>query len=412
MSKPAAELAITSKPVPGRDDDGSGPFRIADRLNGTMLPPAEAGRDDVISLEALGGMLEAEPEPAGPVAVPPIPSALRSGVFERELIEAAPGSEVAVQEPADLVGSMRPYYREGEGRSERAELQIEDFSLRLDNPWVASSLVPPARRAAPRSWAIALAAAMGGALVGITVWQLAQPAAQVQPPARVSAPVAIQPRTSAAPGAETPAPVPAVQPAAPQPKVLAAQPPAAAAPKVQRTKLQPAPVAAKVERAAAPVEQGANPTPAAELPAATKVAAAVDPARAALAAALSAAPAATAPIGSAPAAIAVATTDQPEQLAPAADETAAVALPETPTREQVMAGFDAIRGQLDACAAGQHGIVHIDATVANSGRVSYAVLEGAFQGSPEGSCMARAVRGARFPRFSQPSLKISYPVAL
>ena len=91
---------------------------------------------------------------------------------------------------------------------------------------------------------------------------------------------------------------------------------------------------------------------------------------------------------------------------------AAAALPEIPTRAEVSAGFDAVRGALQTCAAGKQGVVDIDATVAGSGRVTYALIDGVFKGSPEGSCMARAVRAARFPQFSRPSLKVSYPIAL
>ena len=94
--------------------------------------------------------------------------------------------------------------------------------------------------------------------------------------------------------------------------------------------------------------------------------------------------------------------------APAAE----IALPEVPSRAEVSAGFDAVRGALATCAAGKHGVVDIDATVSGAGRVTYALIAGVFKGSPEGSCMARAVRAARFPQFSRASLKVSYPVAL
>jgi hypothetical protein len=83
-----------------------------------------------------------------------------------------------------------------------------------------------------------------------------------------------------------------------------------------------------------------------------------------------------------------------------------------PTREQVAAGFDAVRPQLEQCAAGQHGVASVAATVVGSGRVSYAVVQGKFSGTPEGSCMALAVRKAQFPRFSQPNLKVVYPFPL
>jgi hypothetical protein len=49
-------------------------------------------------------------------------------------------------------------------------------------------------------------------------------------------------------------------------------------------------------------------------------------------------------------------------------------------------------------------------TVAGSnGRVSAANVSGEFAGTPDGSCVARAVRGATFPRFSRASIVINYP---
>jgi len=100
------------------------------------------------------------------------------------------------------------------------------------------------------------------------------------------------------------------------------------------------------------------------------------------------------------------------QLSPEDVAAALAALPQTPSREQVVAGFEAVQDALAQCAAGKHGVAEIDATIANSGRISHALIGGNFQGSPEGSCMARVVRGARFPQFRQPMLKVSYPVAL
>jgi hypothetical protein len=44
--------------------------------------------------------------------------------------------------------------------------------------------------------------------------------------------------------------------------------------------------------------------------------------------------------------------------------------------------------------------------------VTSALIDGVFKGTPEGSCMARTVRSARFPAFSQATLKVSFPVSL
>jgi hypothetical protein len=88
------------------------------------------------------------------------------------------------------------------------------------------------------------------------------------------------------------------------------------------------------------------------------------------------------------------------------------ALPAVPTREDVTQGFEKVRGAVAQCAAGKHGIVTITATIAGSGRLMSALVDGVFKGTPEGSCMARAARGTSFPPFSQGNLKVSYPMSI
>jgi hypothetical protein len=150
----------------------------------------------------------------------------------------------------------------------------------------------------------------------------------------------------------------------------------------------------------APVRRPLAPAPAAEPQPQAAASAAV--------AAPTPAPASDAPAIAAPAAPSA----QAPAATPVADTAAlAAALPEAPSRTDVVAGFQAIQPQLAQCAAGKHGVAKIAATIANSGRVASALIEGQFSGTPEGSCMARAVRGARFPQFSQPNLKITYPIA-
>jgi hypothetical protein len=102
----------------------------------------------------------------------------------------------------------------------------------------------------------------------------------------------------------------------------------------------------------------------------------------------------------------VAEVAMPTQVVPAAD------LPEYPTREQVTAGFETVRAALSQCASGRSGKVEINASIANTGRIVHALVGGDFKGTVEGSCMARAVREAKFPAFSQARLKVSYPISL
>jgi hypothetical protein len=66
-----------------------------------------------------------------------------------------------------------------------------------------------------------------------------------------------------------------------------------------------------------------------------------------------------------------------------------------------------------ACAGERHGTAQIDVVVQGStGRVMAATVSGFFQGSPEGSCMARAARQARFPTFTGEPLRFRYPVGI
>lgn len=271
--------------------------------------------------------------------------------------------------------------------SERAELVIEDLSLSLENPYLASSLVPPPKRPFPVARAVAigagmLAAAAIGAVIQLNMLHGAASNGRadtggVTAPAPVVA-AAAKPAPQREPAPEAPAVV------AP---VLAA--PVLAAP-VERAAVERAPViAAPVQVAAvkaAPVAPPALVAPKTE---------ALKPARAVL-------PPAPPEPTSAPLA---------ETAAPA-PTAAAVDLPEYPSREQVTAGFEAMRSALTQCAAGRAGRVEVKASITSSGRIAHALIGGDFEGSPEGSCMARAVREAQFPAFSQPRLKVSYPFAL
>lgn len=89
-----------------------------------------------------------------------------------------------------------------------------------------------------------------------------------------------------------------------------------------------------------------------------------------------------------------------------------VDLPARPDRETVARLLNNARVQITACAAGQHGRADITLRVGSSGRVKSAVVDGAFRGTSEGSCMARAIRGLRFPAFSEDTFEIAYPYQL
>jgi hypothetical protein len=399
-----SQSAKQAPPPPLRDANGTGRFRIdQDRRSDTMLPPG-GGHGDLVSLETLGGVLEIEPDALGQETVTG-PRGSASGVFVSEPRDGLADGQVADAGLAELVTSLAPYYRGDEGRSERAELEIEDFSLRLDNPYLASSLLPP-----PRKPVAVRKVMLGGVVItavallaaGLGAWLAQRPhavasrqrivAAKVQATsASVELPAARASVVAAISVPQSPTPVPAAASiAVPQsPAVLAAAAIRPAVPVVQKP--VPAPVAAVAASVhgdaakTAPVGHSENVTLA--LPAAPV--------------AVPASSATAEPI--APVAV-------PASIPLAADEIGA--LPEAPTRQDVVTAFEQVRADLSQCAAGKHGIVVIDAGIANSGRVARAVIDGAFKGTPEGSCMARAARGAHFPRFSQPTLNVSYPISL
>jgi hypothetical protein len=87
-------------------------------------------------------------------------------------------------------------------------------------------------------------------------------------------------------------------------------------------------------------------------------------------------------------------------------------LPEQPTRDEIKRALEAIRPALKTCIGAAHGTTIANVTIAGSGRVSYGSIEGAFAGTPQGSCMARALRSATVPRFAAASMTVRFPYVL
>lgn len=87
-------------------------------------------------------------------------------------------------------------------------------------------------------------------------------------------------------------------------------------------------------------------------------------------------------------------------------------MPDTPTREDVTRALDVVRPQVSACTGGKHGVAEVDLTVLSAGDVSHVVVTGDFAGTPEGSCIAREVRAARFSPFLKPRFRLIYPFQL
>jgi len=91
----------------------------------------------------------------------------------------------------------------------------------------------------------------------------------------------------------------------------------------------------------------------------------------------------------------------------------ATALPAIPTREQVVRALRPLEADVRRCAEGHYGVASVRIAVHPTGRVTTAtVTGGSVTGTPAGSCIARTLRRARFPRFTQPRFVVQYPFQL
>jgi hypothetical protein len=87
-------------------------------------------------------------------------------------------------------------------------------------------------------------------------------------------------------------------------------------------------------------------------------------------------------------------------------------LPDEPSRQDVIEGLNQLRAELSECSKGRSGTAEIDLTIAGSGAVTYALIEGDYAGTPQGSCIARTIRRAHFEPFKKPRVRILYRMAL
>jgi hypothetical protein len=83
-----------------------------------------------------------------------------------------------------------------------------------------------------------------------------------------------------------------------------------------------------------------------------------------------------------------------------------------PDRAQVVAAMNAMTEQLKSCVGDEHGVADVTLTVRATGVVSHALVEGAFADSPQGSCIAKALRTTKLPAFGEPITRIEYPFQL
>jgi hypothetical protein len=85
-------------------------------------------------------------------------------------------------------------------------------------------------------------------------------------------------------------------------------------------------------------------------------------------------------------------------------------LPDSPSRDETLAAMRGVEAAVRACSANETltGTAEVAINVAGAtGRVTSATVTGIT--GTVGSCIARAVRNARFPRFGKPAFSIKYP---
>lgn len=73
----------------------------------------------------------------------------------------------------------------------------------------------------------------------------------------------------------------------------------------------------------------------------------------------------------------------------------------------------AVQGRVQGCFQrhGMRGVAKVRVTIAPSGQVTSARVQGAFTNTPSGACVEAAVRTARFPSSGAP-MRINYPFVL
>ncbi len=86
--------------------------------------------------------------------------------------------------------------------------------------------------------------------------------------------------------------------------------------------------------------------------------------------------------------------------------------PPTPSRGDVVGAMNSVSGAVSACGNGQHGVAPVRIVFSGrNGHVTNANVQGNLP-PPVRTCIARAVRGAHVPPFSQPTFSINYPFRL
>jgi predicted Zn finger-like uncharacterized protein len=105
---------------------------------------------------------------------------------------------------------------------------------------------------------------------------------------------------------------------------------------------------------------------------------------------------------------------KPAAAPPAAaddDDDSATGLPDSPSRQETLAAMRGVEPAVRACSTAAEpmtGTAEVAITIAgDTGRVTSATVTGITGNT--GTCIARAVRAARFPHFNKPTFSIKYP---
>jgi hypothetical protein len=254
-------------------------------------------------------------------------------------------------------------------RSDRAEIEVEDLSLRPDNPYVASPLlsVPPEEPTVSPTARAAKLVGIGFLVASSSygVWAAMRDLHSSMRPQATGAEISDvrgSLRTSAGATLEPSKGAADRRPRAPATAVASA--PEAAAPGAELARGQALPAQPAVEELAPP-----------DAPSTTDRAAA--------------------------------------SVSAPAPQTAPGPLPKRPSSDALRASFAAIKPMLRACVPGRHGLVTIHATIHGHGRISQGSIVGLDHATAEEHmCMTRALLELRFPPFQQDSFTAAFPLAL
>ncbi len=87
-------------------------------------------------------------------------------------------------------------------------------------------------------------------------------------------------------------------------------------------------------------------------------------------------------------------------------------LPRTLTRAQVNTGLKSVTARVRRCNKGDSGLAVIEVVIGKNGRVTRSLATGTYSGTSTGRCFAKAVRRARFPKFTGSRITVRYPFRL